>query len=45
MRFNVGAGWHAHVDVLEAKLRGMIAKPHWDNWAQLRADHAERFAG
>ena len=41
---NVSAGWHAHVDVLEAKLRGTAAKPHWDNWAQLRTAYAERFA-
>lgn len=42
---NVSAGWHAHFDVLEARLRGTAAKPHWDNWAQLKADYAERFAG
>lgn len=41
---NVSAGWHAHVDVLEAKLRGTATKPHWDNWAQLRTTYAERFA-
>jgi len=41
---NVSAGWHAHFDVLEAKLRGTTAKPHWDNWARLRTDYAARFA-
>lgn len=39
---NVSAGWHAHVDVLEARLRGTEAAPHWDNWSQLRAVYAER---
>lgn len=41
---NVSAGWHAHFDVLEARLRGTTAKPHWDNWALLKADYAARFA-
>lgn len=44
-RLNISAGWHAHFDVLEARLRGTTAKPHWDNWAQLRADYTKRFAG
>lgn len=44
VRLNVSAGWHAHIDVLEARLRGTAAKPHWDNWAQLRAEYADRFA-
>ena len=39
---NVSAGWHSHVDVLEAKLRGTVAAPHWDNFAQLRGIYAER---
>ncbi|WOF44028.1 SRPBCC family protein [Sphingopyxis indica] len=42
---NVSAGWHAHIDVLEARLRGTAPAPHWDNWAQLRSDYAERFFG
>jgi len=44
IRLNVSAGWHAHVDVLEARLRGTTPKPHWDNWLQLRTDYAGRFA-
>ena len=39
---NVSAGWHAHVDVLEARLRGTTPTPHWDNFAQLRSTYAER---
>lgn len=44
VRLNVSAGWHAHVDVLEARLRGTTPAPHWDNWVSLRDDYAERFA-
>ncbi len=42
---NVSAGWHAHIDVLEAQLRGRTPTPHWDNWVQLRAVYAERLFG
>lgn len=42
---NVSAGWHSHVDVLEAKLRGIMPTPHWDNFAQLRGVYAERLFG
>jgi uncharacterized protein YndB with AHSA1/START domain len=42
---NVSAGWHSHVDVLEARLRGTTATPHWDNFAQLRSIYAERLFG
>lgn len=40
---NVSAGWHAHVDVLEAKLGGTVPAPHWDNWVRLRSDYDQRF--
>ncbi|ABI77414.1 conserved hypothetical protein [Hyphomonas neptunium ATCC 15444] len=40
---SVSAGWHAHVDVLEAKLEGATPRPHWDNWVQLRSDYDQRF--
>jgi len=39
---NVSAGWHAHIDVLAADLSGQKAKPHWDNFVQLRADYDAR---
>lgn len=42
---NVSAGWHSHVDVLEAKLRGTAATPHWDNFVRLRGDYAARLKG
>ena len=45
VRLNVSAGWHAHIDVLEARLRGRTPAPHWDNWVRLRTDYAERLFG
>ena len=39
---NVSSGWHAHLDVLVADLTGGKAKPHWDNFVQLRADYDAR---
>lgn len=41
---NVSAGWHSHVDVLEAKLRGTAPTPHWDNFVRLRGEYAARLA-
>lgn len=38
-RLNVGAGWHAHLDVLEAALAGSAAAPFWDNWVALRSEY------
>ena len=40
---SVSAGWHAHVDVLAAKLAGTKPGPHWDNWVRLRAEYDQRF--
>lgn len=45
MRLNVSAGWHAHLDVLEARTRGSEAAAHWDNWTRLRTEYAERLFG
>ncbi|WP_439569228.1 SRPBCC family protein [Sphingopyxis sp.] len=42
---NVSAGWHAHVDVLEARLHGTTAAPHWDNFVRLRGEYTARLAG
>lgn len=41
----VSAGWHAHLDVLEARMRGSEAPPHWDNWTRLSTEYAERLFG
>jgi hypothetical protein len=39
---NVSAGWHAHLDVLAARLTGEEPEPFWDHWADLRADYERR---
>ena len=42
MGLNISAGWHAHIDVLAARLAGEAPKPFWDNWAALKAEYAKR---
>jgi uncharacterized protein YndB with AHSA1/START domain len=39
---NISAGWHAHVDVLAARLAGEEPKPFWDHWAALKTEYAKR---
>lgn len=41
-RLGISAGWHAHLDVLAARLAGTKPAPHWDNWTALRAAYAAR---
>jgi uncharacterized protein YndB with AHSA1/START domain len=38
----VGAGWHMHLDILAAKLRGEQAEPFWDGWLRLKGDYDRR---
>ena len=38
----VSAGWHAHLDILVARVRGEESAPFWDNWRRLRADYERR---
>lgn len=38
----VSAGWHAHIDVMAARLAGTEPPPFWDNWASLKADYERR---
>ncbi|MGL4810811.1 MAG: SRPBCC family protein [Beijerinckiaceae bacterium] len=40
---NVSAGWHAHLDILAARLSGAAPLPHWDNWVALKKDYTARF--
>jgi len=42
MMTKVAAGWHAHLDVLEAKIAGQSPKAFWSNWASLKADYEQR---
>lgn len=39
---NVSAGWHAHLDVLAARLAGEEPGPFWDNWVGLKAEYDGR---
>ena len=39
---NVSAGWHAHLDVLAARLAGQQPEPFWDHWASLKAEYVGR---
>lgn len=38
----VGAGWHMHLDILAARLRGLTPEPFWDGWSRLKADYERR---
>ena len=42
---NVSAGWHAHLDVLAARLTGEEPEPFWDKWSSLKADYEQRLPG
>ena len=39
---NVSAGWHAHLDILAARVRGEEPEPFWDGWARLKAEYDRR---
>mgnify|MGYP003576883898 FL=1 len=39
---NVSAGWHAHLDILAARLANEEPEPFWDNWAGLKAEYDRR---
>ena len=38
----VAAGWHAHLDVLGAKVEGEVPAAFWDNWSRLRDEYVRR---
>lgn len=40
----VGPGWHAHLDVLAARMRGTEPEPFWDGWGRLRKEYERRLA-
>lgn len=39
---SVSAGWHAHLDVLEARLRGETPEPFWDGIDRLKEEYEKR---
>lgn len=42
MTLMVGAGWHAHLDLLVAKVSGGNAEPFWDKWVRLKGEYEAR---
>jgi len=38
----VSAGWHAHLDVLQARMREVSPPPFWKAWTSLRAEYDKR---
>jgi uncharacterized protein YndB with AHSA1/START domain len=38
----VSAGWHAHLDLLDARARGADPAPFWDAWTRLRGEYEPR---
>lgn len=45
MMLGVSAGWHSHLDILDARARGTDPAPFWDSWTRLRADYESRLPG
>ncbi|WP_210497268.1 SRPBCC family protein [Microvirga antarctica] len=41
---SVSAGWHAHLDVLAARLADRDPGPFWSAWTRLRTEYDERLA-
>lgn len=39
---NVSAGWHMHLDVLAARLKGEKPEPFWDGITRLKAEYTRR---
>ena len=39
---NVSAGWHAHLDILAARMAGHEPAPFWDGWGRLKQDYDRR---
>jgi uncharacterized protein YndB with AHSA1/START domain len=44
-QLNISAGWHAHLDVLAAKLGGDSPPIFWDHWVRLKSEYERRIAG
>lgn len=38
----IGAGWHMHVNVLQARVGGGESEPFWDGWLRLRGEYDRR---
>jgi hypothetical protein len=42
MMVGVSTGWHAHLDMLAARLNDEEPGPFWDRFSRLRADYDQR---
>lgn len=42
MLLKVSAGWHAHLDILDAVARDRAPPPFWSNWQRLLGDYDTR---
>jgi len=42
MMLMVGAGWHMHLDVVVAKVRGTKTEPFWEGWSRLKTEYDRR---
>lgn len=40
----VGPGWHAHLDILAARLEGTEPGPFWDDWKRLKGEYEARLS-
>lgn len=40
---SVSSGWHAHLDVLAARLSGQDPEPFWDNVNRVKSEYERRF--
>jgi hypothetical protein len=38
----VGAGWHMHLDILVARMRGGEPEPFWGGWSRLKNEYERR---
>lgn len=38
----IGPGWHAHADILAARLADDTPQPFWDHWSRLREEYGRR---
>ena len=39
---NLGPGWHAHLDILAARIAGNQPKPFWDEFLRLKSEYDHR---
>ena len=41
---NVAAGWHTHLDILEARARNREPEPFWDSWSRRKEQYGRRIS-